>query len=255
MNASRVLAASGLWGALLTVVILAMSVLLRLGTQLHGGEALSILPPALEQSARIAHRAAAMAVGILAALALVAAWRARADARPSAWALALVVALTVLLAVVGRHTAGYRVDFITVVNVAGGIALAAAFWALRSRAGERADAVALAALALLVALAALGAAADAATMRGTRAFGPLHLLVATIFTGLALWAAWRTRGRRVAAAATALLALSQFGLGFALLASRGARPLAAGWLHAMLACALALLLASLAFGRRAEHPA
>jgi heme A synthase len=250
MNAPRTLAASALWGAMLTVVILAMSVLLRLGTQLEAGEGISTLPPGVETWARVAHRVAAMGVGILAALAFVAVWRGESPPRPSMRAAAVVVALTALLAAIGRYTPGYRVDLVTVLNVAGGVALAAAFWALRPRGGAPPDPVALAALVLLLALAALGAAADVVAMRGARAFGPLHLWIAAIFACLALWAAWRQRKRRFVAAATAILTASQFALGFALLASRELRPLALGWLHAMIACALALLLVSLGLGRR-----
>ncbi len=86
MNAPRVMAAAGLWGALLTLVILAMSVLLRLGTQLQGDEAITMLPEGVERWARIAHRVAAMGVGLLAALALVTAWRGEPADRPPAWA-------------------------------------------------------------------------------------------------------------------------------------------------------------------------
>jgi hypothetical protein len=246
MNVPRTLAVTGLWGALLTIVILAMSVLLRLGTQLEAGEGISTLPAGVETWARVAHRVAAMGVGILAALAFVAVWRGESPPRPSIRAAGAVVALTVLLAAIGRYTPGYRVDLVTVLNVAGGVALAAAFWALRPRGAAPPDPVALGALVLLLALAALGAAADVVAMRGARAFGPLHLWMAAIFVGLALTAAWRQRRRRFAAAATAFLTASQFALGFALLASREMRPLALGWLHAMIACALALLLVSLA---------
>jgi heme A synthase len=251
MNARRALAMAGLWGAALTVVILAMSVLLRLGTQLDSGAAVSTLPEGVEQWARVAHRIAAMGVGVLAALALVAVWRGQSPPRPSARAVGAVIALTALLSVIGRYTPGYRVDVVTVLNVAGGVALVAAFWALRPREGSRLDAVALAALVLLLMLAALGAAADAAAMRGARAFGPLHLWIAAIFACLALAAAWRQRRRRALASTTALLVAGQLGLGFALLASRELRPLALGWAHAMVACALALLLVSLAFRGRA----
>ena len=246
MNAPRTLAATGLWGALLTIVILAMSVLLRLGTQLEAGEGVSTLPAGVETWARVAHRVAAMGVGILAALAFVAAWRGESPPRPSMRAAGAVVALTVLLAVIGRYTPGYRVDVVTVLNVAGGVALAEAFWALRPRGAAPPDPLALGALVLLLVLAALGAAADVVAMRGARAFGPLHLWVAAIFVCLALSAAWRQRRRRFAAAATAVLTAAQFALGFALLASPELRPLALGWLHAMIACALALLLVSLA---------
>jgi heme A synthase len=245
MNATRVLVLSGTWGALLTVVILAMSVLLRLGTQLDGGVAVTQLPQGVELWARMAHRIAAMGVGILAALALVAAWQGKAAGRTRA-TVAAVVAITLALAVAGRYTPGYRVDLVTVLNVAGGMALAAAFWALRrGEAGSELDGVALAALALLVVLAGLGAAGDAAAMRGTRAFGPLHLWIAAFFVCLALAAAWRQRTRRAVAAAVAVLIAAQLVVGFVLLASRGDRPLALGWAHAMLACALALGVATL----------
>lgn len=253
MNAPRVVGAAGACGAILTIVILAMSVLLRLGTQMQEGQAISILPADIEVWARIAHRVAAMGVGILAALALVAAWKGDGSMRRPTAALAAVIGLTLLLAVIGRYTPGYRVDAVTVLNVAGGVALAAAFWALRPRLGAPADGVALAALALLLLLAALGAAADAAALRGERAFGPVHLWIAAIFACLAAWAAWRQRARRAVAIATVLATLAQFGLGLALIASREPRPLGLGWAHAMLACLLALLLVSLGFGRDRQH--
>lgn len=247
MNAERTLAIAGLWGAALTVVILAMSVLLRLGTQIEAGEVVSTLPSALEQGARIAHRVAAMGVAALAALALVAALRARPV--PRRWAVACIAALTLLLAIIGRYTPGYRLDLVTIVNVVAGTALACAFWWLRApgdAAPRHSDAVAWIALALLLALAALGAAANAAAMRGERAFGPLHLWLAAIFTLLALTAAWRRRRRRGLAIAVATLAPLQFGVGFLLVGVAGARPIALVWGHAMIACALALLLVSLA---------
>ena len=251
MNTARTLSAAGLWGALLTLLILAMSVLLRLGTQIGAAEAVSTLPGDVETWARVAHRVAAMGVGVLAALALVASWRGETPPRPSARAVVAVIALTLLLSVIGRYTPGYRVDLVTVLNVAGGLALAVAFWALRpGAAGSVPDPLAIAALALLLALAALGAAADAHAMRGARAFGPLHLWIAAIFACLALASAWRQRRRRAVAGATAILTVAQLALGLALLASRDLRPLALGWAHAMVACALALLLASLGFRGR-----
>ena len=245
MNPQRMLGTAGMWGALLTIVILAMSVLLRLGTQMEAGEAVSTLPAGVEQWARIAHRVAAMGVGILAALALVTAWKAPEPDR-SRLAVGAVVALTLVLSVVGRYSPGYRIDLVTVVNVAGGVALAAAFWSLRAheRAAPR-EGMAWAALLLLVVLAALGAGADAAAMRGERAYVPLHLWIAALFTVIALTAAWRQRARRAIASAIAILTLAQVALGFALVAMPGSRALAPGWLHAMIACALALLLVSL----------
>jgi len=245
VNARRTLAVVGTWGAALTVLILANSVLLRLGTVIQAESAVSILPAGVEQGSRIAHRLAAMGVGILAALAFVVAWRSEATPRPSARPVAAVVGLTLLLAVVGRYSPGYRIDFVTSVNVAGGVALAAAFWALR-RPEPSLDPAALAALAALVVLAALGAATDAAAMRGERAFGPLHMWVGMVFGILTLSAAWRGRARPWLAGAVVALTAAQVGLGLAILAV-GARPIGLGWLHAMVACVLALVLVSLAF--------
>ena len=249
MNPPRVLAAAGLWGAILTVTILAMSVLLRLGTEMKTGVAVSTLPADVEQWARIAHRIAAAGVGFAAALAFVAAWRG--GSRHARVAVGWVIALTLLLSVVGRYSPGYRFDLVTVVNVAGGVALAAAFWALRPH-GDTRDGVALAALGVLVVLTAAGAAADASAMRGGRDFGPLHLWIAALFAALTLTAAWRQRARRFIAGATAALVLGQVCLGIAVLASPGGRALGLGWAHAMVACALAIVLVSLA-ARRAAH--
>ena len=252
MNPSRTLLFSGTWGALLTVVILAMSVLLRLGTHMEEGIAITSLPEGVESGARLAHRVAAAIVGILAALAFVTAWRSE-KARRSRTTVGVIVGLTLVLAVVGRYTPGYRVDLVTVVNVAGGMALAVAFWALRREGAElRLDGAAVGALVLLLGLAALGAAGDAAALRGARAFGPLHLLMAAIFACFSLAAAWRQRERRGLAAGVAVLTLSQLAFGLVLLASHGARPLALGWAHAMVACALALGLSSLCARTRIE---
>lgn len=245
MSPPRTLSLVGWWGAALTIVILAMSVLLRLGTALDSGATVSTLPSGIEGWARIGHRLAAMAVGVLAAVAFVVAWRSEAPPRSSARPVAAIVGLTLLLAVIGRYTPGYRVDAVTVVNVAGGVALAAAFWTLRSpaRAGLG-DAVARAALWALLVASALGAAVDVAAMRGERAFGPLHMWVGMAFFALSAVVAWRQRGRPLLAATLALLTVGQAGLGLALLSHAGARPIALGWLHAMGACALALVLVS-----------
>jgi hypothetical protein len=243
VSPQRTLAIAGLWGAALTVVILAMSVLMRLGTRIDGGEAASVLLPGVETAARAAHRVAAMAVGAIAAWALVTGWRMRPLAGGSARALWTIGALTLLLAAIGRYTPGYRFDGVTMANVVGGIGLAAAFWWLRAGAdgAPRGDGLAAVALALLLALAALGAGADVAAMRGERAFGPVHLWLASFFTVVALAAAWRQRRRRAAMVVAALCA-AQFVLGFLLV---GGRPMALAWAHALLACGLALALVQL----------
>jgi len=248
MTPRRALVATGRWGAILTLVILAMSVLMRLGTRIDDGQAVSLLAPGVEVAARIAHRIAAMAVGALAAWALVAGWQARPLPRATTGAIAGVVGLTLMLAMIGRLTPGYRLDAVTVANVVGGIALAAAFWWLHAGAAEapRGDGLAAVALALLLGLAALGAGADAAAMRGESAFFSVHLGLGAAFTLVALAAAWRQRRRR-AAIAVAVLCIIQLALGFLL---AGARPLGLAWAHALSACVLALALVQLCAVRR-----
>jgi heme A synthase len=259
MNGARTFAAAGLWGAALTVVIIAMSVLMRLGTRVEAGEALSLLPPAVEALARLAHRIAAMGVGVLAALAAVAASRERPVPRARMLAVAGVVVLTVVLAMVGRYTPGYRFDAVTAVNVAGGIALAAAFWAVRATAtapDAPGEPLAWIALALLLPMSALGALADAAAMRHEAASGSLHAWLAAPFAAATLAASWRGRQRRSTAAWAALLVPAQAAIGLVLLEWRsGARPIALAGAHALAACALALLLVSLARPGPARIPA
>lgn len=256
MSRSRMVATAGLWGAALTAVILAMSFLLRLGTRIEADVAFSVLPPDVEQWARLAHRVAAMAVGILAALALVAVATERPVRRALVPPVACLVGLTLLLSAIGRYTPGYRFDQVTVLNVVGGIGLAAAFWWLRESGGSarRPDVVASAALGLLLVLATLGACADANAMRGTHAFVPMHLVFAPVFVVTALFAAWRQRHRFVLAGALAALILTQVVLGFVLVAGPDIRAMMPAWIHGMIAMAVAFLLVSLAVGRVSRAP-
>jgi heme A synthase len=251
MSGARKFAFLGAWGAALTVVILAMSVYMRLGTRIDGDIAVSVLPEAWEQAARWVHRISAMAVGILAALVLVLAAGDRPVPRARRLAIACIVALTLVLSIVGRYTPGYFFDGVTVANVVGGMGLAAAFWWLRADPQARADPVAVAALLAVLAQAGLGAATDAAAMRGEQGLGPLHLWFAVFFIVLILVAAWRQRARARLANAVAAVAGTQFVLGFFLI---GVRPMALAWVHSMVACVLALLLVSLAVGTKALGP-
>ena len=247
----RVLRVAGAWGAGLTVAILAASVLLRLATRYGaGGEAVSMLPEAVEHAARLGHRFAAMGVAFVAALVVLVSAGERPVPRARSAAVGAALALTVALAVVGRYTPGYREAWATVANVSGGIALACAFWWLREHhAGGGTGAwrpLAWSALAALVALSAAGAATSAAAMRGDHAFGPLHLWVATLFLGLVLAAALRYRRDGLLAVAIAAVSVMQYGLGFVMLAAGASRPLTLAWIHALMACVLGLLLVSLA---------
>lgn len=250
MNRERMLATAGLWGAVLTAALLAMSFLLRLGTRVEADVAFSVLPLDVEQWARLAHRVAAMAAGILAAVALVAVAMERPVRRARVAPIACIIALTLMLSVIGRYTPGYRYDQVTVLNVVGGLGLVAAFWWLRVAPGfpRPPDFVASAALGLLLVLAALGVWVDANAMRGTRAFVPVHLVFAPVFIVTALYAAWRQRRRLALAGAVVVLVLIQVVLGFVLVAGPDMRAMVPAWTHGMIAMALAFLLVSLAVG-------
>jgi len=250
-------ATAGLWGALLTAVILAMSFLLRLGTRIEADAVFSVLPADVEQWARLAHRVAAMVVGILAALALVAVATERPVRRPRVAPVACVVVLTLLLSAIGRYTPGYRFDLVTVLNVVGGIGLAAAFWWLRLSTGTTRppDVVATATLGLLLVMATLGAGVDTFAMRGERSLIPLHLVFAPVFLVAALFTAWRHRRRPVAAISMVVLIMLQVVLGFVLVAGPDIRSMAPAWVHGMIAMAIAFMLVSLAVGPSARERA
>lgn len=245
------LAAAGLWGAILMAAIVATSALLRLATAIDSsGEAVSTLPHAVEAAMRLAHRIAAMAVGVLAAFVAMAALAKRPVPWPRLAAVAAIVALTVLLAAIGRHTTGYRSAAVSVGNVAGGTALACAFWWLRERERLRLDArrapLPLIALAALLAQSGAGAAASTLALRGDESLASLHLGLAALFVALAAAATWRYRARRGPAIALVVLAVFTIACGAWRLAAAGAPALALAWAHAMLGAALGLALVSLA---------
>ena len=241
----RLLASAGTWGALLTIAIVGLSALLRLTTRIDAGEAISSLPATVQDAARLAHRVSAMGVAFLAALALVVTVGERPMPRQRVVAVAAVVALTLLLAMLGRYTPGYRFAVVTLLNVTGGTALACAFWWLReqvaaapARAGQ--GMLPRLALAVLLVQSAVGASMAAAAMWGERVYGPSHLGLAALFAGLAALAAWRHRRRRPLALAIGLLAALQLALGVALLAARGDGAWVIAATHAVIACILAL---------------
>ncbi|MGZ5039652.1 MAG: hypothetical protein ACXWHZ_11040 [Usitatibacter sp.] len=247
----RLLAGAGTWGALFTVAIVGLSALLRLTTRIDAGEAISSLPATVQDAVRLAHRVSAMGVAFLAALALVAAAGERPMPRRRVVAVAAVVALTVLLAMLGRYTPGYRIAVVTILNVTGGTALACAFWWLREQ-GAAAPAHAARAilprlaLAVLLAQSAIGSAMAAAAMWGERAFGPLHLGLGALFAGLVAAAAWRHRRHSAIALSIGLLAALVLALGVVLWFAQGDRIWTVAAMHAIIACALALGLVSLA---------
>ena len=254
LRAERFLGTVGLWGAILTLGVLAASVLLRLATSLDAaGNAVSQLPETVELLARLAHRIAAMGVTVLALLAAWAAVASRPVPPGRLIAVASVLALTVFLAVIGRYPSGYKVAGITLGNVVGGISLVSAFWWLHRQAlpgsiEARAARYAWLAFAALLAQAGLGAATSVLAMRGVRILDPLHLSMGAIVVALTVLAAWPHRKRRetgIFAFSVVLLAAFQFASGVFLAAAGAARPLAPAWLHALTACALAMGLVSL----------
>jgi len=232
------LAAVGRWGAALAFVVVAASALLRLGTSLDaGGNAASTLAPALESSARIVHRAAASAVGLLVIAALALALRQRPVPCRRRAALAAIVVCTLGLAAIGRYTPGYRFAGVTVANAVLGVALACGFASL---AVERQTAIRPAYVIGILAVLAqvgLGSAASAEAMHGRLAFEPLHVALGPVVAAVVAWIAVRDRGW------IAVLAVLQMALGMALMVPGAARGLPGEWLHAMLACALAVVLA------------
>lgn len=263
----RLLAGIARWGAALAFVVVAASALLRLGTSIDaGGNATSTLAPALESFARIAHRIAASAVGLLAVAALIVALRERPVPCARRAPLVAIVAFTLVLAAIGRYTPGYRFLGVTVANAVLGVALACAFALLqtgtrrtrRNTEGtekgeerrrkwlptqESRGAIPLVRMLVLAAVLVeigLGTAASAAAMHGRFAFEPLHVALGPVVAGLVAWIALRERGW------IAALAVMQMALGMALAAMGAARGIPGEWLHAMLACALAVALTACA---------
>ncbi len=244
----------GTWGAILTLAILLASSLLRLATGIEAGEARSLLPPAVETGARIAHRLSAMAVAILAALTVMVTLRDRPAPASRVVAVAAIVALTLVLASIGRYTPGYRIAAVTVINVTGGTALACAFWWLReiamapsSDSGGELSIVPALALVLLLTQSALGAAASAGALWGAPASAALHAWMAVPFLIAVAAAGLRARERRALALAVMALSALQVALGI-YLGSAGGRPLALTLAHAAIASLIALPLVSLVAG-------
>ncbi len=249
------------WGAVLTLVILASSVLLRLATRIDdSGTAFTVLPESMELTARVAHRLSAMAAGLLAILVALGVASARPVPRTKAVAAVAIVALTVLLALVGRYTPGYRITAITVGNVVGGMALACAFWWLREeyRAALRGrgdgGSAALVAIAALLVHAGVEAAASALALHG-KPFSPvLHVATGAAVVVVAAFCTWRERprGDRAAAYIAATAVGVQFVCTIALDFPGSSRPAIAAWLHPMAGAIAALGFVSLAVGSRTE---
>jgi hypothetical protein len=255
---ARRLAALAAGGVALTFVVVAASALLRLATTLDaGGNATSRLPATVEAIARLAHRISASGVGIVALAVLVVAFTSRPVPRARLAAIAVIVLLTAMLAAIGRYTPGYRFLPVTIANALGGIALACAFMGLRMQATRSAQTAgrtavpvaATLALAVVLVQAGVGTAASALAMHGVRTLEAWHVASGFAVVGIAVAVAayrYRDGGGRVQRAWIFAIALAQMALGFVLAAADAQRGIPGAWVHAMLACALALALTALA---------
>lgn len=251
----RVLRAIGALGSILALTILGASILLRLTTVFGAdGAALSQLPSDVENAIRMVHRLSASSVGILALVAAVLGWRNRAVApgvvKPIVW----IIAATVLLAVIGPLTPGYRFTAVTIANVVAGTVLVAACWWLRETLvvppGPVATWDSMLSLTMVVVAVhvGLGAAASTYAVRGAHWVAFLHTGSAMLSTLLLASILWDRRLRpamcvRVRVMA-GLLGL-QLVLGFVSLWME-VRPVTLGFVHAMVSALLAAGLVSIA---------
>lgn len=250
----RVLQITGAVGSVLALAILGTSIFLRLTTDVGtSGILASTLPPAVEGAARLVHRLSASGVGLLALLATLLCWRRPAVAvaiRPTAG----IVAATVVLAIIGPLTPGYRFIAVTAANVVGGTVLLASFWWLRESLATAhtphppSHPMLRTTFGVLFLHVGLGAAASALEMRNIHWVAFLHVgtaMLTSLLVGAILWdrRAHKPLAKWVRALA-ALLAV-QLVLGLLLLWI-GGRPPGLGLVHAMLSPLLAAGLVSMA---------
>jgi len=245
----------GALGSILALTILGASILLRLTTVFGAdGAALSQLPSDVENAIRMVHRLSASTVGILALVAAVLGWRNRAVApgvvKPIVW----VIAATVLLAVIGPLTPGYRFTAVTIANVVAGTVLVAACWWLRETLVVTPGPVATwdSMLSLTMVVVAvhvgLGAAASAYAVRGAHWVAFLHTgsaMLATLLLASILWDRRLRPAMCVRVRVMAGLLGLQLVLGLVSLWME-VRPVTLGFVHAMVSALLAAGLVSIA---------
>lgn len=240
----RTLNAVGAVGALLALAILGASILLRLTTEIAtDGAVHSTLAPELENTVRMVHRLAASSVGLMALLVAVLGWMQRRVVPHAVQAIVWLVAATVLLAVIGPLTPGYRYNTVTIANVVAGTVLLGACWWLREALHFGSASPQAAAhpmlrmtLAVLVVHVALGAAASALEMRGTHWVAFVHAgtgMPLALLLGSILWDR-RSHARLTGVVRTmTVLLVLQLLLGVVSLWVAG-RPIGLGFVHAML---------------------
>lgn len=244
----------GAVGSVLALAILGASIFLRLTTQVgEGGALASTLPLVVERAVRMVHRLSASSVGLLALLAVGLCWRRPAAAvarRPTIG----IVAATVVLAVIGPLTPGYRYASVTVANVVVGTILLASFWWLREtlatvRTRHRpVHPLLIATFVVFFLHVGLGAAASALEMRGIHWIAFLHVgtaMLTSMLIGAILWDRREHKPLVRLVSAMAALLVAQLALGVLLLWI-GGRPPGLGLVHAMLSPLLVAGLVSLA---------
>lgn len=257
----RVLQAIGAIGTILALTILGASVLLRLTTAIGAdGTALSQLTTQAENAIRLVHRLAAASVGILALAASVLGWQNRARfpavMRPIAW----IAGATVLLAVIGPLTPGYRFSPVTITNVVAGTVLVAACWwlsetlAVATRRVAFRDPMLVFTLAVFVLHVGLGAAASAYAVRGTPWVAFVHsgsAMLTTLLLGSILWDRRLHRELSALVGVMACLLAVQILLGMVSLWIE-VRTVPLGFVHAMVSAVLAAGLVSIGVRDRSD---
>lgn len=252
----RALHLIGALGALLALAILGASILLRLTSVIGVDDVVrSTLPADTENAVRMVHRLSASGVGILALLVTVLGWMQRRVVPHAVKPVMLLVGATVLLAVIGPLTPGYRFGVVTVVNVVAGTVLLGSCWWLRETLAigpvlqQKAPhpMLRLAFIVLFIHV-GLGALASALEMRGTHWVSFVHAgsgMLTTLLLGSILWDRHSTPHLKRVTGIMAGLLVVQVALGVVSLFI-GGRPVGLGFAHAMLSPLLAGGLVSIA---------
>ena len=251
----RCLLAIGTCGTLFALVILGTSMLLRLAT-IFGvdGHTISTLPASVESAIRLAHRLSASGVGLLAIFAIILRLTRKDLPAQVVTSITWIVAVTIVLALIGPLTPGYRHAAVTVGNVAGGMVLLMAFFWLRE--SVRADIAVSkpvepllrATIVFFLVHIATGAGTSAYEMHGVRWVTFLHMSTALLSTSLIGASLWERRDESTLGnwtAATTVFLVIQIALGVVLLWTVW-RPIWLAFGHGMVSPMLAIALVSFA---------
>ena len=256
---AKPLAAMGTAGAALALVILGASVLLRLSTEFDSsGVPVSTLPAAIENAVRLTHRITAASVGLIAIALTLMCWLRKAELSYAFKPAAGIVAATILLAVIGPLTPGYRYASVTIANVVGGSMLLMACWWLREASNSCTRPTIGSHTTVLVALISFlshigtGAATSALHIRGLDWVVYVHIASAMLFlfsAGDVLWVRSRHPSKSKLAIHLTGILLLQIAMG-AILLWLDRQPVWLAVLHALISQIFAAGLVSIAM--RAE---